>query len=113
MKYLYLDARYEKVRHDGQVRNSAVLLAVGVNEDGNREVLGVSVALGEHEVHWRNFLQSLVSRGLSGVELITSDDHSGLKSAGKAVFGGVCSPAVGGPTFLGSDVNVTYSVTKA
>ena len=89
MKYIYLDARYEKVRQDGQVRNSAVLLAVGVNEDGNREILGVSVSLGEHEVHWRNFLQSLVSRGLSGVELITSDDHSGLKSARKAVFGGV------------------------
>ena len=89
MKYVYLDARYEKVRADGQVRNSAVLLAVGVNEDGNREILGVSVSLGEHEVHWRNFLQSLVSRGLSGVELITSDDHSGLKSARKAVFGGV------------------------
>jgi putative transposase len=89
MKYVYLDARYEKVRQDGQVRNSAVLLAVGVNEDGNREILGVSVSLGEHEVHWRNFLQSLVSRGLSGVELITSDDHSGLKSARKAVFGGV------------------------
>jgi len=89
MKYVYLDARYEKVRADGQVRNSAVLLAVGVNEDGNREILGVSVSLGEHEVHWRNFLQSLVSRGLSGVELITSDDHSGLKSACKAVFGGV------------------------
>jgi len=89
MKYLYLDARYEKVRQDGQIRNSAVLLAVGVNEDGHREVLGVSVSLGEHEVHWRNFLQSLVSRGLSGVELITSDDHSGLKSARRAVFGGV------------------------
>lgn len=89
MKYVYLDARYEKVRQDGQVRNSAALLAVGVNEDGNREILGVSVSLGEHEVHWRNFLQSLVSRGLSGVELITSDDHSGLKSARKAVFGGV------------------------
>ena len=89
MKYLYLDARYEKVRQDGQVRNSAVLLAVGVNEDGNREVLGVSVSLGEHEVHWRNFLQSLVSRGLSGIELITSDDHLGLKSARQAVFGGV------------------------
>ena len=89
MKYLYLDAGYEKVRQDGQIRNSAVLLAVGVNEDGHREVLGVSVSLGEHEVHWRNFLQSLVSRGLSGVELITSDDHSGLKSARRAVFGGV------------------------
>ena len=89
MKYLYLDARYEKVRHDGQVRDSAVLLAVGVNEEGKREILGVSVSLGEHEIHWRSFLQSLVSRGLSGVELITSDAHSGLKSACRAVFGGV------------------------
>jgi len=90
VRYLYLDARYEKVRQDGRVQDSAVLLAVGVNnEDGNREVLGVSVSLGEHEVHWRNFLQSLVSRGLSGIELITSDSHSGLKSARKAVFGGI------------------------
>lgn len=89
MKYLYLDARYEKVRQDGQVRNAALLLAVGVNEDGKREVLGVSVSLGEHEVHWRNFLQSLVARGLSGVELIISDDHAGLGSARQAVFGGV------------------------
>ena len=89
MKYLFLDARYEKVREDGQVRNSAVLLAVGVNEEGRREVLGVSVSLGEHEVHWRNFLQSLVSRGLSGVELIISDNHSGLGTARQAVFGGV------------------------
>jgi transposase-like protein len=89
MKYLYLDARYEKVRQDGQIRNSAVLLAVGVNEDGHREVLGISVSLGEHEVHWRNFLQNLVSRGLSGVELIISDAHSGLKRATRAVLGGV------------------------
>ena len=65
-KYLYLDARYEKVRQDGQVRDAAVLLAAGVNADGKREVLGVSVSLGEHEVHWRSFLQSLVARGLSG-----------------------------------------------
>jgi putative transposase len=89
MIYLYLDAHYEKVRQDGQVRNGALLLAVGVNEDGKREVLGVSVSLGEHEVHWRNFLQSLVARGLSAVELITSDDHPGLGSARQAVFGGV------------------------
>lgn len=89
MRYLYLDAHYEKVRQDGQVRNAALLLAVGVNEDGKREVIGVSVSLGEHEVHWRNFLQGLLARGLSGVELITSDDHPGLGSARQAVFGGV------------------------
>ena len=89
MVYLYLDARYEKVRQDGQVRNAAVLLAMGVNLEGNREVLGVSVSLGEHEVHWRSFLQSLVARGLAGVQLIVSDDHSGLQKARMAVFGGV------------------------
>lgn len=88
-RYLILDAHYEKVRQDGQVRDAAVLKAVGVNQEGKREVLGVSVSLGEHEVHWRSFLQSLVNRGLCGVELITSDAHEGLKQARKAVFGGV------------------------
>jgi putative transposase len=86
--YLYLDARYEKVRQNGQVRDAAVLVAAGVNQEGKREVLGVSVALSEQEVHWRAFLQSLVARGLSGVELIISDAHMGLKQARKAVFGG-------------------------
>jgi len=88
-RYLYLDARYEKVRQDGQVRDAAVLIALGVNEAGKREVLGVSVALSEQEVHWRTFLQSLVARGLSGLELIVSDAHAGLKQARKAVFGGI------------------------
>ena len=88
-KYLWLDAHYEKVRQDGQVRDAAVLKAVGLNQEGKRMVLGVSVSLSEQEVHWRNFLKSLVDRGLSGVELITSDAHSGLKQARRAVFGGV------------------------
>ena len=87
--YLYLDARYEKVRQDGQVRDAAVLIAVGVNEEGKREVLGVSVALSEQEVHWRSFLKSLTQRGLHGVELIVSDAHAGLRKARRAVFGGV------------------------
>jgi len=89
MKYLYLDARYEKVRLDGQVRSAAVLLAVGVNLEGKREVLGVSVSLSEQEVHWRRFLQSLVQRGLAGVELVISDAHVGLQQACRAVLGGV------------------------
>jgi transposase-like protein len=89
MKYLYLDARYEKVRLDGQVRSAAVLLAVGVNVEGKREVLGVSVSLSEQEAHWRNFLHSLVKRGLAGVELIISDAHLGLQQACRAVFGGL------------------------
>jgi transposase-like protein len=88
-RYLWLDAHYEKVRQDGQVRDAAVLKAVGLTEDGKRMVLGTSVALGEHEVHWRRFLQSLVDRGLRGVELVISDAHEGLKAARRAVFGGV------------------------
>jgi len=87
--YLYLDARYEKVRQDGQIRDAVVLIAIGVGTDGKRRILGVSVSLSEQEVHWRAFLQSLVARGLHGVQLIISDAHSGLKAARKAVFGGV------------------------
>ena len=89
MRYLYLDARYEKVRQDGQVCDAAVLMAMGVNLEGKQEVLGESISLGEHEVNWRTFLQSLVARGLSGVQIVISDDHSGLQKAGMAVFGGV------------------------
>jgi len=88
-RYLYLDAHYEKVRCDGQVRDAAVLKAVGVNQEGRREVLAISISLSEAEVHWRTFLQSLVARGLCGVELIISDDHPGLRQARRAVFGGV------------------------
>jgi len=87
--YLYLDARYEKVRVDNQMRDAAVLIAAGVNWEGLREILGVSVALNEQEVHWRDFLQSLIQRGLQGVRLIISDAHSGLRAARQAVFGGV------------------------
>jgi putative transposase len=87
--YLFLDARYEKVRQDGQVRDAAVLIASGVDGTGKRAVLGVSVALSEQELHWRTFLESLLERGLRGVQLITSDAHGGLKAARLAVFGGV------------------------
>jgi transposase-like protein len=88
-RYLYLDARYEKVRIDGQVRDAAVLIALGVTAEGKRTILGVSVSLSEQEVHWRQFLQGLAERGLSGVELVISDAHPGLQAARKAVFGGV------------------------
>ena len=87
--YLLLDARYEKVRQDGRIRDVAVLIASGVDREGRRKVLGVSISLSEQEVHWRIFLESLVKRGLRGVELIISDDHSGLKAARQAVFGGI------------------------
>jgi transposase-like protein len=87
--FLFLDAYYEQVREDGQVRHLAVLVAVGVTPAGKREILGVSVSLSEHEVHWRTFLESLKQRGLGGVQLITSDDHAGLRAARLAVFGGL------------------------
>ena len=87
--FLFLDAYYEQVREDGQVRHLAVLVAVGVTPAGKREILGVSVSLSEHEVHWRAFLESLKQRGLGGVQLVTSDDHAGLGAARLAVFGGI------------------------
>jgi len=84
--YLIFDARYEKVRHGGLVVDCAVLVAMGIGADGKRSVLGVSVALSEAEVHWRDFLASLVSRGLHGVKYIVSDAHQGLAAARQAIF---------------------------
>jgi len=86
IEYLILDARYEKVRVEGCVVDNAVLVAYGIDKQGKRSVLGVSVSLSEQEVHWRNFLQSLVERGLHGLKLVTSDAHAGLKAAKQAVF---------------------------
>jgi putative transposase len=87
--YLYLDATYVPVRQDGQVRDAAILIAVGLTSTGKRSIVGVWVSLSEAEVHWRQFLQSLVERGLRGVRLIISDAHTGLKAARQAVFGGL------------------------
>ena len=87
--YLQVDARYEKVREGGLVIEEALLQAIGIDREGRRHVLGVSVSRSEAEVHWREFLQSLVVRGLCGVQLITSDDHAGLEAARKAIFAGV------------------------
>jgi putative transposase len=89
IRYLILDARYERVRQDGQIRDAAILIAKGVDLEGKRRILGVSVSLSEQEIHWRTFLQSLVARGLGGIQLIISDDHLGLKAARQAVFGGI------------------------
>ncbi|MCE9553346.1 MAG: IS256 family transposase [Planctomycetes bacterium] len=89
VKYLVLDARYEKVRHGGRVQDCAVLVAIGVDAEGHRSVLGVSVSLSEAEVHWRTFFQSLLKRGLHGIELIVSDAHAGLKEARRACFHGI------------------------
>ncbi len=84
--YVYLDAMYESVRHGGHVIDCAAFIAIGVREDGKRQVIGVSVALSEQEVHWRSFLQSLQGRGLHGIKLFISDDHAGLKAARKSIF---------------------------
>jgi transposase-like protein len=89
VKYLILDARYEKVREAGCVRDCALLVAIGIDEAGRRSVLGVSVSLSEAEVHWREFLKSLLARGLHGLELIVSDAHAGLKEARQACLGSV------------------------
>ena len=87
--YLYVDARYEKVREAGQVRDAAVLVASGITLEGERQVLGVSVSLSEHETHWKAFLKGLKDRGMTGVKLVTSDDHEGLGAARRAVLGSV------------------------
>jgi transposase-like protein len=87
--YLILDARYEKVRLDGLVRDCAVLVASGVDATGHRSILGVSVALSEAETHWKDFLTSLQDRGLKGVTYIVSDSHKGIAAARIARFPGV------------------------
>lgn len=84
--YVYLDAQYHKVRHNGSVISIPVLLAAGVNEEGHREIIGTSTSLSEAEVHWREFLKSLQKRGLHGTALFISDDHPGLKKALRTVF---------------------------
>jgi transposase-like protein len=87
--YLYVDARYEKVREAGQVRDAAVLMASGITPEGERQVLGISVSLSEHESHWKAFLKGLKDRGLRGVKLVISDDHEGLGAARRAILGSV------------------------
>jgi len=84
--YLILDARYEKVRSDGVIRSQAVLVAIGINWEGRREVLGVELAGRESQSSWKDFLVGLRQRGLRGVELAITDDHSGLKKAVAEVF---------------------------
>ena len=79
--YLILDARYEKVREDGVIRSQAVLIAIGVDWEGRRNVLAVDLANRESLTSWREFALSLKQRGLKGVELVISDDHPGLRGA--------------------------------
>ena len=86
--YVWLDATYIKVREANRVVSKAVLVAYGVAEDGERQVLGVDVADGEMEDAWRRFLGALVERGLRGVQLVISDAHRGLNNARVAVLNG-------------------------
>ena len=85
--YLWIDATYIKVREGGRIISVAVIIAVGVNTDGRREVLGMAVGPSEAEPFWTKFLRSLTNRGLRGVKLVISDAHKGLKAAAKKVFG--------------------------
>jgi len=87
--YLVLDAHYEKVRTAGSVVSCALLTAIGIDTDGRRSILGVSVSLSEAETHWREFLKSLQQRGLNGVKYVVSDDHDGLKAALNATMPGI------------------------
>ena len=84
--YLVVDAIYLKIRHNGSVIDMAILLGYGINPEGKREILGVSASLSEAEVHWREFFKNLQARGMTGLRLIISDDHAGIKSARMAVF---------------------------
>ena len=85
--YLWLDATYVKVRQGGRIVSVAVIIAVAVNAQGRREVLGITVMPSEAETFWTEFLRSLTRRGLRGVKLVISDAHEGLKAAAAKVLG--------------------------
>lgn len=84
--YLWLDATYVKVRQDGRIVSVAVTVAVGVNTDGRREILGLAIGASEAEVFWTDFLRKLKRRGLRGVKLVISDSHEGIKASVSKVF---------------------------
>jgi transposase-like protein len=86
--YVWLDAQYEKVRDGGRIVSTAFLVAIAVNERGEREVIGCTVAAAESEASWTGFLRSLVARGLTGVRLVTSDAHLGVKAGVATTFDG-------------------------
>lgn len=86
--YVWLDAKYEKVRENGRVSSMALVIAMGVREDGEREILGLDVGPSEDGAFWTAFLRQLVARGLKGVLLVISDNHVGLREAIRTVFSG-------------------------
>ena len=85
--YVWLDATYVHVRHRGQVTSMAVVIATGLRADGHREILGLDVGDSENETFWTEFLRDLRERGLTGVRLVISDAHAGLKAAIRRVLG--------------------------
>ena len=84
--YVWIDATDVKAREGGRIVSTATIIAVGVNTDGRREVLGVATGASEAEVFWKGFLRSLADRGLRGVKLVIADDHKGLRAAAAKVF---------------------------
>jgi putative transposase len=84
--YLWIDATYVKVRQNGRIVSVAVIVAVGVNSDGRREVLGMEVGPSEAETFWTGFLHKLARRGLRSVKLVISDAHEGIKAAAAKVL---------------------------
>ena len=87
--YVLLDARWEKTRRDGVIVDMAVLVALGVAEDGHRHVLAVETGWGESEAVWSEFIKGLKQRELSGVELFTSDNHPGIRAALRSHYSGI------------------------
>ncbi len=85
--FLWLDATYVKLREGGRIVSMAVIVAVAVNTDGRREILGITVLPSEAETFWSDFLRSLTRRGLRGVQMVISDAHEGLKAAARKVLG--------------------------
>src|SRR4051812_34941072 len=83
---LWIDATYVKARQAGRIVSTAVIIAVGVNTDGRREVLGVATGPSEAEAFWKGFLRSLADRGLRGTKLVIADDHKGLRAAASKIF---------------------------
>jgi transposase-like protein len=86
--YLWLDALYVKVRHDHRIVSQALVVAIGVRETGEREILGLSLGQSEEYAFWLDFLRGLVRRGFKGVQLVSSDAHEGLKAAIEQVLAG-------------------------
>jgi transposase-like protein len=115
--YLWIDATYVKVREAGRIVSVAVTIAVAVNTDGRREVLGMAIGVSEAETFWVEFLRKLKRRGLAGVKLVISDAHEGIKAAVARVFRAPLRADLGGrrwePGAPGSAAGCTSCATRS